>query len=51
MLVLCEVSMHRIEGSISDLVKTLALPYKKMNRTQQIINLTRRLLLHRRQHV
>jgi hypothetical protein len=25
--------MHRIEGSISDLVKTLALPRKKMNRT------------------
>jgi hypothetical protein len=25
--------MHGIEGSISDLVKTLALPCKKMNRT------------------
>jgi hypothetical protein len=25
--------MHRIEGSISDLVKTLALPCKKMKRT------------------
>jgi hypothetical protein len=28
--------MHRIEGSISDLVKTLALPCKKMKRTQTL---------------
>ena len=26
--------MHRIEGSISNLFKTLALPCKKMNRTR-----------------
>ncbi len=30
--------MHRIEGSTSDLVKTVALPCKKMNRTQWVIN-------------